>query len=228
MQHKNSDLGIDDIQQWYRRSIVRIIPSRELVYVNEILFDRKLIKERPDDVINDSGGRYTFCILTKQPASKYIDCDSIEPYMPVDFALNCRKHAMFIQRLPQRQWCRSFNHKLYAITDPLQLESNISSLPSSWNIEENIDFLRAVNDIRYYGLEEALSLINNKERYSVALCPRYVVAQPIFSEAKIVIYNSKIIGTIREEDNTILLADTVYFLAEDLSQFANVEVYDYV
>lgn len=216
-----SMMSFDDKRQAFINGVAR--HESGLVYVDTVTTASDLGSETREELGNPSS---TAAVALTNPAGAVLVSD-LEPYLPEERFLNFGGYAYYLMRRSNRQWRRTFNHQIYKLLvvgggfNPWKQ----ANTPSYGNTKV-LQLLGSTDP--YPTLQEAVGILDAHKAISVAFAPNYCVVLQPFMEEYAVYYRSQTpVGLVSPCKSRVMLSDLASDLVEDLSQYAEVELYNY-
>lgn len=221
----HSKMNFQDMRQAYINGVCHH-PDKGLIFVHEV-------SRRADissSALEEHGIDYEDMSNTNPIAHAadggLVDLFQCRPYLPEERYLQLDKYCVYLRRDSYRQWRRTMNNSMYKL---FPLGRGVLPLKSarSYNLHDPkvIKQLEAVDE--YPSLYDAASKIKDATCVSVAFAPNYAVQVEPFTDRISVHYRNLLIGLVSEDLTYIELSDKAAPLVEDLSQYAEVELYNY-
>lgn len=197
-----------DLNAWFRDTYVKC--GDEIVYVSEVRSDRKFI------VCSD---------LTDGDSAKRVDPTELEVWIPSSHFVNgYRDMALYLNKVAARQWSRSFRTSWYRADVPNVAEYRGQGLPLRIKTADN-HLLWAVNNSEYLTYPETYERVQSLTQLSRAFAPHFAMYATKYAQQPLLARGPHTIGECFPDH--VRLNSTVSFLAEELCQHTEVELYDY-
>lgn len=138
---------------------------------------------------------------------------------PICGAINLPEYAIYIKRIPRRQWKKglyfdNINIKCYS-------SSELTALDHIFNIKTPINLYSWFNPI-FYSPQEAYEKLLNGDMLSVAINQHLVLANHLYKKETFVYYKNYKVGTI--DRGVVLLNSTISHLMDEISMYFPVEL----